>query len=221
MPPKKAAKKTTAETKTLVVKDPSKTLVWIYIVIDKRTGKVRYVGQTESIEGRWRNHAKKSSKCVRMRNEIRSVGSDMFEVRIVDDYAGGIPKSVAHLHEQYYMDHYCTIFNSQTAKHGLNMNPSPPSSTPRSPSTSRQPTSQEHSEGRPPSATWLRSSARRTRGCPGGTRRPGRWFVAWSTSSFPPWQSPRSWPPSTRRCRPLTISTAPSSCPTSTPSGTS
>ena len=60
MPPKKAAKKTTAETKTLVVKDPSKTLVWIYIVIDKRTGKVRYVGQTESIEGRWRNHAKRA-----------------------------------------------------------------------------------------------------------------------------------------------------------------
>ena len=60
-----------------------------------------------------------------MRNEVRSVGSDMFEIRIVDDYAGGIPKSVAHLHEQYYTDHYCTIFNSQTAKHGLNMNSAP------------------------------------------------------------------------------------------------
>lgn len=115
-----APKRKQPESTALVESDGDKK-VWIYTVIDKRSGVVRYVGQTDNLKRRWKQHISKDSDCARLRDEIQAVGFQMFKIEIVEEVACGIPKSVAHLYEAYYMEHYNTIFNRNFAPHGLNI----------------------------------------------------------------------------------------------------
>lgn len=121
----KAPKAPKAESTALVEIDPN-TPTMIYMVIDKGTGKVLYIGQSVHAYRRFVQH----KNSIRAQAEHSSLGCYCARrQRAVRDLefkpVPGLPNGVAHRHadafEAYYISKYDTLFNMLTNPDGCNL----------------------------------------------------------------------------------------------------
>ena len=112
-----------AMSKAIVVYDQLRP-VYIYIVTDKRTNRVIYVGQSVDVSRRWKQHAKATTKCSKLKQRIAE-GADMLEFGVVSELPRGVPSNRADEFETYFMDLYDTIHHSSRRPDGCNLHKPP------------------------------------------------------------------------------------------------
>lgn len=106
----------------------SQARVWVYVVIDERDGTVVYVGQTEDIGRRWKEHERWSSKCALLRKWMRKredsvldgVLSDMWTFKLVDELPEGCLWQHRFLMEAHFISKYQTLHDFEHNPNGCN-----------------------------------------------------------------------------------------------------
>lgn len=97
---------------------------WLYIVTDRATGRVIYVGQTLDTGRRWKQHESKHSKCALMRKyvERKQASGERLKFEIEPRLPNGVPFHRSDEFEAVLMVHYKTIFDPDTRPDGCNQN---------------------------------------------------------------------------------------------------
>jgi len=93
--------------------------VYIYKVIDRRTNRVIYVGQSVDVSRRWKQHAMASSKCPYLQEQMQKA-PDMLKYQIVNRLPRGVPKCRADEFEAYYVFFYNTVYHPTHRPDGCN-----------------------------------------------------------------------------------------------------
>ena len=132
MPP--AAKKQKASKKqkapkaastALVVIDPY-TPTDIYMLVDRGTGKVIYIGQSIDTSRRWKEHARRAQAEAdnRLKRYLKQKqrGIDLIEIRRVPELPHGVANQDADAFEAYFISIYGTAHDCCTNPDGCNMN---------------------------------------------------------------------------------------------------
>lgn len=105
----KKEKKPKGETRLTVVDPLQRT--WIYMVIDKATNKIIYVGQTIDESRRWKQHAAKEETGLQEYLKRHETTFDRLEIRIVKELPDGCARRDANKFEAYFISKYKTMYD--------------------------------------------------------------------------------------------------------------
>lgn len=103
----------------LALRDPLRR-VWIYILIDRRTSKVVYVGQSVDYGRRWQQHEAKSDSGIKAYLEREGTTFGMLKLKIVDELPNGCALRDADKFEAYFISHFRTVYDMNHNKHVAN-----------------------------------------------------------------------------------------------------
>ena len=93
---------------------------WIYVVVDRKTDTVVYVGRTIDTSRRWKQHEQTSSKCKLLRKWMDGRAPDTWEFRVVEELPGGCAPQHAKMMESYFIAKFSTVNNMLFNEQGCN-----------------------------------------------------------------------------------------------------
>lgn len=130
MPPvakkqKTGSKKAPKEKCTAIVEIDPYAQTWIYLIIDRATSKVIYVGQTLDSSRRWKEHERKvgAETDSRLKDylEKKQRGINLLDFRHVAELPNGVAHKDADAFEAYYISEYKTQFDMIANPDGCNL----------------------------------------------------------------------------------------------------
>jgi hypothetical protein len=129
--PKAKAPKLSAKLKTPKPKQEEETRmvevdplerVWIYYVVDRCTGKIIYVGQTNNLKRRWQEHERDKRTAIQEYAKRKQRTFDMLDFRIVKKLPMGCARVDANRLEAYFIAEFKTHYSSKNNTDVANKN---------------------------------------------------------------------------------------------------
>ena len=111
---------TTPSEETKIVEVDPLWRVWIYYVVDRCTGKIIYVGQTNNLKRRWKEHERKNRTSIQEYAKRHERTFDMFDFRIVKALPMGCAQVDANRMEAYFIAEFETLYSSKNNTHVAN-----------------------------------------------------------------------------------------------------